>query len=376
MAEFVQSKLEYGALNFIATVGILCCLFCHSHVAVLSNDTQEEREVSINVIARNADGAPLVGIPVCARIEGLPIGSTARTNDEGRAVIDVQIHRKSATAAVSAGFGAHKSIFTGLEQREMAHRLIEYRAQYAFDRFYPITIAPDAKSCFVELTAYPAVKVRGVVAHESGQTTDALIWSSSGVYVLAIGRRPFALSGVRRDSDAVLYALSADHVIRRSIDGNALQKDLELGPLTFPSLDRTGELKLMLHNLEEVRAMGGMPTQEGATLVHVSGDPILTYSAFPAQPQSDARRLFAADDKPWKIPSGEYFVLPGVFQSTAEQRGIIEAIHDGRNLMTTHIPRVNVKANETTEASVDLVAGYKAINTFLEKSGRGGADNP
>ncbi len=183
----------------------------------------------------------------------------------------------------------------------------------------------------------------------------------------AIGERQFTIQ-VRRGVASTLHVMSNNFLIPVDITAEETEMgNVWLGTIALPDLERTADIDITLLNSRALRQTNIRRYQPGVTLIEVSGTVVLTFRSWPDKDDSPVH-LFSKPGAFFKVPPGEYFVLPGWFFRSEDQVRLIDMVRNGSDLRHSGLPLFTVENGKINQLQLDAVRAYETIQTIVSGS--------
>jgi hypothetical protein len=139
-----------------------------------------------------------------------------------------------------------------------------------------------------------------------------------------------------------------------------LSEDSDIGDVLLPSPQRDAHLDIDLQygNGHVSITRDYLP---GATVVSPDGTAVFSFPK--GRGRAGLSNLSGANDLP-SVPTGSYFVVPGMFMATQEQVAVIHAARSGANLEASGLPKVVVASGQTTSLALDVAGALAAARAI------------
>jgi len=318
-----------------------------------------QREIVLEVVARTADGEPLLNVLFATREAEAAAGGL--TGEDGRDEVRINAPASLKTLRVRP-FGFRRVQGRDLDQRrveELVNYGAELRRRYFFDRELTVELEPDRDRYRVEIVAHPAITVTGEVVDASGAPVAAMVYGP-GLGSVASTRPPrqFELHGVRRGRAATLYALELPdgRIAARDLTAEQTTSDRSIDPIALPSTPEGESVFIRLLNNPRL-VEEGVRTAPGVTLVSADGSRMYAFRAGRSADPADLplhRGMVS-------LPAGDYYAAPGFFMNTEEQARLLEAARQGEERTLAGVLLVRVREGVRNELLIDLAEAHNAL---------------
>lgn len=204
------------------------------------------------------------------------------------------------------------------------------------------------------LTLREAIKVSATFQNPRTTMTPVVVMTREGTnFETFIVGTQGTLNGVRKGAASDLAAVAdTPEVWFHTITAQQASSDVALGNLTYPEPSCTAPVSVELTNLTGLRD-GPYSQLEGSVTFIKKDEP----RAFISYYNTTLGRTVWGSDKstaPFKLPPGEYYVLPGIFGSKMHWKvyDLVKGNHQTL-LDAAHIPTITAADGQTAEGTID-----------------------
>jgi hypothetical protein len=267
---------------------------------------------------------------------------------------------------VTLGFGADKSGLSSREQLDLSKRMTDLFQSHHLDQDYALVVERKKSDYTLPIVAWRSVNVSGVIGLKTALSRQSGIFGPPmSVATHAIGEREFVLRGIRRGVASTIHVVSNDWVIPVDVTAEETEQgNVWLGTIGLPDLERTAAIDIALVNSQALRQTNVRRYRPGVTLIEVSGAVVMTFPSWPDK-NDDPVHLYSKPGELFRVPQGEYFVVPGRFARGEEQVQLIDMVRNGSNLINSDLPRLTVEDGRINYLEIDALGVYQAIRTLL-----------
>jgi len=314
------------------------------------------RPITVSVQVLTTTDTPVSDIPVLL-VSSLGDVSGGASDNDGRVTIQGSVPVSDRVFGLLVS-GGGDSVLSDADKNRLMGRMRVWVRAHCIQAERTIALVEGQDQYSVVLRVYECSTLTGRAVDSDGAAQIAIVANPWTLVEPEEPSNPFTVRVPRGVASCLLIGTAQAMRFLR-LTANQTATDGNLGDVAVPAPIEIGVIQVTATSFDQYAISNDLREVPGVTLLSLDGSSIV--GANGRSTKDSVTGVRTVQISPVSVPTGTFYVLPGIFSGEATHRAVLDAIERNDAAALSVLPSVQVQSGGTTNVTIDFTAVHRAM---------------